>query len=147
MKKLNVLPVVLILAVALFGCQNSQAEEKGKVKPGPKRDPRKVIVMGIDDTGSYDLWDRAKNIVSQIILQLQPRDIFYLRRITDESYIDECAIFRLEIPRAKKTGTHNPFDRKAKRMKKAFKLRVQAMKRQAIQRTSTSTHKFCNINW
>jgi hypothetical protein len=131
MKKINTLFCGLLLVTSLAGCQNSGKANEASARTTPE--PERVIVMGIDDTGSYELWDQAKNIACQIIWQLQPGDIFYLRRITAESYTDKCTVFRLEIPRMQKSLSDNPFDRKAKRQKRVFEIRITALKQEAIQ--------------
>ena len=92
-----------------------------------------MIVFGLDDTGSYGLWENAKKIACDIVTQLRPGDIFYFRRITEASYTDECTVFRLELPLMAETGSKNPFDRKARQLEKAFELRIRALKYQAIQ--------------
>ena len=124
----------LFTAVVLVSCQSSSGEQDSKAKPVPKQEPARLILMATDDTGSYRLWDQAKGIACGIIMQLEPGDIFYLRRITHESYTHQCSIFRLELPRMKETGSDNPFDRKAKRLRKAFALHVRALKEKAVNR-------------
>jgi len=84
--------------IALLGCETTKTEDSAKKKTEPKEKPARVIVMAIDDTGSYSLWDQAKNIACGIIMQLDPGDIFYFRRITAASYTDDCTVFRLELP-------------------------------------------------
>jgi hypothetical protein len=124
----------LFTAVVLAGCQSSSAEQDLKAKPAPNQEPARLILMATDDTGSYRLWDQAKDIACRIIMQLEPGDIFYLRRITHESYTDQCSIFRLELPRMKETGSDNPFDRKARRLRNAFALHLRALKQEAVNR-------------
>ena len=136
MKKIILTLYALALSTALVGCQNGKAEDISKVEDAPVDDSIRIICMGTDDTGSYKLWDQAKDIAGRIVMQLAPGDIFYFRKITAASYTDECTVFRLEIPRLKEADFDNPFDRKAKKIKKAFEFHVQNLKRQAIQRIS-----------
>ncbi len=87
--------------------------------------------MGLDDTGSYSLWGAAKQIAGHIVQQMQPGDIFYLRRITNASYINQATIFRLELPQVPAVATKNPFDRMAKKRRKAVVFAIQKLKYQS----------------
>lgn len=84
-----------------------------------------VVVFGLDETGSYSFRNRAVAIANGVISNLQPGDVFYARRITDKSYTDSCAIFRLEIPKIGDPPT-NKFDRRARHVWKK-KLKQVAM--------------------
>lgn len=94
-------------------------------------DKSRVIVMGIDSTGSYDLWEEAKNLACSVVSQLKPGDIFYLRTITDKSFLDECSVFRLELPNIELPDTDNPFDRKARKQKRLILYQLNQIKSQA----------------
>jgi hypothetical protein len=59
---------------------------------------RRVIVWGLDETGSYTFRSKAIDIAAGVIAEMQPGDVLYVRRITDRSYDDSSAVFRLEIP-------------------------------------------------
>jgi hypothetical protein len=61
----------LFTAVVLAGCQSSSAEQDLKAKPAPNQEPARLILMATDDTGSYRLWDQAKDIACRIIMQLE----------------------------------------------------------------------------
>ena len=114
----------------VFGCQDKeQANEK---IPAPKH--RRVFIIGIDESGSYKLREQAKKLIARVINELEPGDILYLRRINDSSYLNNCSIFRLELPVLRNPATENPFDRKAKRLRKAHIFHIHSLKNQAIQR-------------
>jgi len=90
-----------------------------------------VIVFGLDETGSYDFRKKAISLANGIIAGLEPGDILYARRVTEKSYEDSCAIFRLEVPQVGEPPK-NKFDRRALvDWKKATK-RAAAAKSQAI---------------
>jgi hypothetical protein len=125
MKPIN----TMLLLGLFFVCGVNQTFADPSTTPTSK--PR-VIIMGLDDTGSYRLWDAAKEIASNIVRQMAPGDIFYLRRITDASYINEATIFRLELPRNPAAVTDNPFDRMAKKHRKAVVFTIQRLKLQAL---------------
>jgi hypothetical protein len=114
----------------MFGCQD-QEQASDKI---PKPKPRRVIIIGIDETGSYKLREQAKKLFARVISDLEPGDILYLRRINDSSYLDQCTIFRLELPALGKSKSNNPFDRKAKRLRKSQIFHINSLKKQAIQR-------------
>jgi hypothetical protein len=122
---------ILISIIALvFGCQDQeQASEK---IPAPK--PRRVFIIGIDESGSYKLREQAKKLIARVINELEPGDILYLRRINDLSYLDNCSIFRLELPALKRPKTNNPFDRKTKRLRKSQIFHINSLKKEAIKR-------------
>ena len=124
-------PLILIsLIVLIFGCQDQeQASEK---IPAPK--PRRVFIIGIDESGSYKLREQAKKLIARVISELEPGDILYLRRINDSSFLDQCTIFRLELPALEKSKSNNPFDRKAKRLRKSQIFHINSLKKEAIQR-------------
>lgn len=120
-----------LFAVALLGCQNSGAEDTAEPDLSIAQEPKRVIVMGIDETGSYNLWKRAKSMGFDIIRGMQPGDIFYCRRITARSYLDKCAILRLELPYYKQDKNGNPFDRKAKNLRRSHGFQIDMMKKDA----------------
>ena len=129
------LKTAIILALGLCQCQEGGTGQNQDAKANQQQmQSERIIVMGIDDTGSYSLWDQAKNIAVQIVIQLEPGDVFYLRRITGASYADEVTIFRLELPRIDQSRPTNPFDRRAKSLRKVFATRVQHLKEEAIER-------------
>jgi len=129
--KMNILMIFIIF---LSGCEFAEGLQKTKSQPEPAKS--RVIVIGIDDTGSYDLWENAKKIVSQIVAELKPGDIIYLRTISDASYIDKNGIFRLEIPQIRSNKPENPFDRRAKRYQKVLAKQLYTIKKEAIERVS-----------
>jgi hypothetical protein len=127
MKKTLILISIIVLT---FGCQDQKhASEK---IPAPR--PRRVIIIGIDESGSYKLREQAKKLIARVINELEPGDILYLRRINDLSYLDNCTIFRLELPVLKTSKANNPFDRKAKRLRKAQIFHINSLKKEAIKR-------------
>ena len=123
MKLINTILIIGFLFV--FGANAAFADSSTALKS-------RVIVMGLDDTGSYRLWGAAKQIAGNIVRQMQPGDIFYLRRITDASYINEATVFRLELPQIPTATTDNPFDRVAKKRRKAAALKIRGLKIQAL---------------
>jgi hypothetical protein len=133
MKKKSYLYAIIII-VFLFGCQDTQTEQRAIEKVEPKAG--RIIVFGIDETGSYKLWTQIKKTAIKIIQQLEPGDIFYFRRITDASYLDTCTIFRLELPLIEKSENANPFDRKTKKVRGAQVGRITSLKYEACQRLS-----------
>lgn len=87
----------------------------------------RVIVFGIDETGSYDFRERAIAIGATIIGDLQPTDVFYARRITHESFLDVCALMRLELPHLEAAPT-NRFDARARLVWQQKHRRIQLLK-------------------
>jgi hypothetical protein len=114
----------------MFGCQNQ--EQASKKIPAPK--PRRVIIIGIDESGSYKLREQVKRLIARVINELEPGDILYLRRINDSSNLDQCTIYRLELPTLEKSKFDNPFDRKTKRLRKSHTVHIHSLKKEAIQR-------------
>lgn len=90
-----------------------------------------LVVFGIDETGSYDFRNKAISIAGRVISDLKPGDIFYVRRITDKSYDDSSAIFRLEIPEIGNPPS-NKFDRRAWYNWKKKNRGISALKAKAI---------------
>jgi hypothetical protein len=124
-------PFILISIIALvIGCQDQKHASEKISQPRPKR----LIIIGIDESGSYKLREQAKKLIARVIKELESGDILYLRRINDSSYLDGCTIFRLELPVLQNPASENPFDRKAKRLRKAQLFHVNSLKNQAIQR-------------
>jgi len=91
---------------------------------------KKVIIYGIDETGSYAFRAQANSIARDIIKVLEPGDVLYVRRITEKSYNDSCAIFRLEIP-AVVAPVSNKFDKKARYRRRQMLRKVELIKARA----------------
>jgi hypothetical protein len=125
---------LLLIISLILGCQNKNSEPEAKTKLESKPKPSLIIVLGIDETGSYKLWPQVKNAATVIIKQLEPGDIFYFRRITDASYLDSCTIFRLELPVIEESKNDNPFNRKSKNRKSSQIMRINSLKREALHR-------------
>ena len=117
----------VIIIMASLGCQSIQ-------RPEAEQQPKRVIVFGVDDTGSYKLWNQAKNMALQVIQQLQPGDIFYCRRINEASYLDDSIIFRLELPCVDNANIDNPFDRRSKRLLRSRMGQINRIKREAYEK-------------
>ena len=132
---LKKLPFILVFTVWLAGCQSDKGNTASS-DAAKKQAPRSIVVFGIDDTGSYELWEQAKNIACRIVEQLQPGDTSYCRRITDSSYLDACLILRLQLPLIEDPGNNNPFDRKAKKIKRQQQSRVDTLKKETCTRLS-----------
>jgi len=121
----------LTLLLVLTGSAFEAQAQKNNVAKGQHK-PR-VIVMGMDATGSYAIWEQAKAIAIRVIYHLQPGDILYLRKITDKSYSHSCHVLRLELPGRDAPDHHNPFDRRAKRERKAAIVENLSRKKAAIE--------------
>ena len=91
---------------------------------------QKVIIYGIDETGSYAFRAQSISIAKDIIQALEPGDVLYIRRITEKSYDDKCAIFRLEIP-AVVDPVSNKFDKKARHRRLQMLRNVELIKMKA----------------
>jgi hypothetical protein len=138
MKKHSLI-LVSIIIVLIFGCQDKK--HAGDKIPEPKLKPRRVIIIGIDATGSYKLREQAKNMVARVINELEPGDILYLRLINENSYLDNCTIFRLELPALNRPKSDNPFNRKAKRLRKSQIFHINSLKKEGLQRLADITFK------
>ena len=91
----------------------------------------RVIVFGLDETGSYSFRNKAITIANSVIVGMKSGDVFYARRITHKSYDDTNAVFRLEIPEIGNPPA-NRFDPRAryawqKKVKKVFILKSRAI--------------------
>ena len=93
---------------------------------------KKLIIFGIDDSRSYSLRGNGLTLVARIINTMKNGDILYLRRITETSYSDSCAVFRLEIPAEISQKPKNPFDRRARELYRKKLLAIRRLKLQAI---------------
>jgi len=91
---------------------------------------QKIVIYGIDETGSYAFRAQSISIARDIIKDLEPGDVFYIRRITEKSYDDSCAIFRLEIP-AVVDQVRNKFDKKARYQRRRMLHNVELIKARA----------------
>lgn len=131
----RMLGLILITTFIIVGCQGEKAVA-GAHEAARKQIARCIVVFGIDDTGSYRLWDQAKTIACRIVDQLQPGDTFNCRRITESSYLDTCLILKLEMPLIEEQGNNNPFDRKAKKVTRQQESGINALKREACNRLS-----------
>ena len=75
---------------------------------------KSVVVFGLDETGSYELRRQGVVILKGIVQQLQPEDVLYVRRIIDQSYVDQkCTVLRLAIPALPEKPKNN-FDMKSR---------------------------------
>ena len=75
---------------------------------------KSVVVFGLDETGSYELRGQGVVILKGIVQQLQPEDVLYVRRIIDQSYVDQkCTVLRLAIPALPEKPKNN-FDMKSR---------------------------------
>ena len=53
---------------------------------------KRVIVVGIDFSGSYSMLNKGLNITQSIISTLEPKNCLYVRKITGESFADSCSL-------------------------------------------------------
>ena len=132
---LRTVSFIVISAFLILGCQGDEANAAAGASQQDQT-ARCIVVFGIDDTGSYGLWEKAKSIACQIVSQLQPGDAFNCRRITDSSYLDSSLIFRLELPLMEEKESNNPYDRKAKNLREQQLSWIRAIKGQACSRLS-----------
>ncbi|MBM4305188.1 MAG: hypothetical protein FJ115_00040 [Deltaproteobacteria bacterium] len=79
--------------------------------PGPVLANR-IIVFGIDETGSFTMRERGLSLAVSMIRDLDGGDVLYARRITGRSYNDDCSLFRLKVPPIPPAPA-NKFDRRA----------------------------------
>jgi hypothetical protein len=131
----RILGFTFIVTFLILSCQSDKAEADAQ-SAETRHAVRAVVVFGIDDTGSYGLWEQAKSIACRVVDQLQPGDILNCRRITDSSYLDTCLILKLAMPLIEELGNNNPFDRKAKRVMRQQDSGIKALKREACNRLS-----------
>jgi len=122
------------LVVASLATASSHTSQNQPIIPTAQTQ-KQVVVLGIDDTGSYALRSKAISISQQIIAQLQPGDVLYARRITDSSYGDKGHIFQVEIPQALGRPS-NQMDRRAWLNYQASLKRVKLVKLQAMTKLS-----------
>jgi len=132
---LRMLRFTLIAGFLIVGFQSEKAmaDARGAEK---KQAVPCIVVFGIDDTGSYGLWEQAKNIACRIVDQLQPGDIFNCRGITDSSYLDTCLIIKLEMPLVE-PESKNPYDRRTKNLRSQQLSWIKTIKGQAHNRLSS----------
>jgi len=134
MAMLRTFSLIVISALLILGCQGGKANAAAGAAQQDQT-AGCIVVFGIDDTGSYGLWEKAKSIACQIVSQLQPGDMFNCRRITDSSYLDTCLIIKLEMPLIE-PESNNPYDRKAKNLREQQLSWIRAIKGQACSRLS-----------
>jgi hypothetical protein len=135
MKNLIVIGIMILISLSGSGCLKEGQESNSNMN-AKALSPTKIVIMALDDTGSYKNWEKAKQVAKEIVVQLQPGDVFYLRKITGESYTDRCSLFRLEIPKIESSDFNNPFDRKAKKARRLSQKRINILKRAAINKIS-----------
>jgi hypothetical protein len=140
MKKLLMLSTFIVL-ILLAGCGDRKIGYAESANSESATKPTRIIVVGIDESGSYELWNPVKKTIMSLIRQLEPGDILYLRRINAASYLDTCTIFRLEIPKISEPENANAFDRKAKIHRASLINRINSLKKEACQRVSDAEFK------
>ena len=126
----------LLLVFAFSGCEGSKKKDTARAIQDTAKKPKRIIVIGIDETGSYGFWGQMKNMTTRIIENLRPGDILYVRRVTGTSYLDNSTIFRLEVPLIREAKTENPFDRKSKRRLISEIFKINMLKKEACSRIS-----------
>jgi hypothetical protein len=134
MKKLILSGIFAMILLA--GCGGEKSEFADTAKSNGEKKHTRIIVVGIDESGSYKLWNPVKKTIMGLIRHLKPGDILYLRRINAASYLDICTIFRLEIPKISGPESVNPFDRKAKIYRASLIKHINSLKEEACQRFS-----------
>jgi hypothetical protein len=91
-----------------------------------------VMVLGLDESGSYHLRQQSMNMAKSVIAQMEGGDVLYIRRITSQSYKDDgSAIMRLEL-RPTPPKSKNFFDRKARATRERVLLANARMKKKAM---------------
>ena len=79
------------LLLLLFGCTTDSATSKTSSQDSPQTSashtPR-FVVIGVDISGSYEdeMIQKAFTICKQLLVQAQPKEIFFIRTISAESY-------------------------------------------------------------
>ena len=94
-------------------------------------DSERIVIFGLDETGSYSFREKAVSIGNSVVSTMEPGEVFYARRITANSYNDDCALFRLEIPRIGDPPA-NTFDKKARYLWSRKVQSVKTMKTNAM---------------
>lgn len=140
MKKLLMLCIFIVL-ILFAGCGDKNFGRADVTNSKSETKPTRIIVVGIDESGSYELWNPVKKTIMSLIRQLKPGDILYLRRINSASYLDDCTIFRLEIPNISEPENVNPFDRKAKIYRTSLINHINSLKKEACKRVSDAEFK------
>jgi len=135
MKKLIIL-IPLMILISSSGCQDKKIGYTESANSKSEINPTRIIVVGIDESGSYKLWNPVKKTIVSLIQHLNPGDILYLRRINSASYLDDCTIFRLEIPKITGPENVNPFDRNAKIYRASLIKHINLLKKKACQKFS-----------
>ena len=140
MKKLIIL-IPLMILISSSGCGDKKVGRAEGANSESETKPTRFIVVGIDESGSYELWNPVKKTIMSLIRQLKPGDILYLRRINSASYLDDCTVFRLEIPKISGPENVNPFDRKAKIYRASLINHINSLKKEACKRVSDAEFK------
>lgn len=94
----------------------------------------RVVVAGLDRTGSYALAAAGRRQVAEVILRFAcPGDVWYVRWISNDSYSDRNAILTLRLP-ALPAASSNPFDRRSRLARDRQLARLTQAKRAAAAR-------------
>ena len=134
MKKLIVI-IFCVISPFLAACDQGESKSSETTKPDAESIRKsKIVVMGIDDTGSYKYFEDGKSLACKVVSQLEEGDVLYLRLISQESYTDSCSVFRLQLPTQIRNDDNNPFDRTKRRSIKQFKYNLKLIKAKAIKR-------------
>lgn len=134
MKARSTIIYALLLSLIFSGCEGSKTTDVSGATQDTVAIPKRIIVIGIDETGSYGFWGNMKNMTTRIIKNLRPGDILYLRTINDNSYLDNSALFRLEVPLIRGVKSENPFDRKSKRRLLSEIFKINMLKKESCSR-------------
>ena len=64
----------------------------------PAQAAQRIIVYYIDSSGSFQLHKKAVEIGKNIVRDMSPGDILYVRLIHEESFTHRANVFRLQLP-------------------------------------------------
>lgn len=128
------------LGLMIAGCTDPPAREDntGSVHASQSVPNARVIVAGIDRTGSYTLANAGRAQVARLLQTARPGDKWFVRWIQEKSYSDSAIIFTLSLPDVPAKPI-NPFDAQAKAIWAAKMNEVNRLKQQA-------THRIIQLN-
>lgn len=123
MKQIAIFLIIVSLTV-LSGCKGKESITKNQqIEP-------LVCVIAIDGTRSYRFLSKAKEITINVVKRLPDGSRVYVRWITEDSNSDKASIVSATIPDTRRPK--NPFDVKAKEMRKVMMAKKLHILRQII---------------
>lgn len=113
----------LLGLLCLYGCEMNESRQSFG----------RMLIIGIDWSGSYKLQQEAKDQVVEIIKKAKPGDRIMCLAITDSSYLNNSFYLKVTIPYSTYKTDLNPFDIKQKRARRQEELRIEQIKQTAIE--------------